>query len=38
MGLLCWNDMGYYYNNTSTGKMLQQAQRFVLDLSEPAKL
>jgi hypothetical protein len=38
MGLLWCNGMDYYYNNTSTGKMLQQAQRFVLDLSELAKL
>jgi len=38
MGLLWCNGVEYYYNISSTRKMLQQAQRFVLDLSEAAKL
>ena len=37
MGLLWCNGMDCCYNST-TGKMLQQAQIFVLELSEPAKL
>jgi len=38
MGLLWCNGVEYYYNSTSTGEMLQQAQRFVLGLSEAANL